>query len=452
MTDLFSCAPEMTLDRLRAGMLANGVGQLLVKELSPNDNSKNQPYLGGNFETLSILPAGNLRAERTDKGVETLKAPLDFGWLQEDGRVEPAPGAQLILYPKYPEVRMSGFLKGSRNAPSAIMTTRDPGRLLFFGVTDDRRIIAWASGSGTALARAYHDLKLRGLEATGVFMKVPLRREQEGRTPREILLATLATIHAKDWISSYALRTDGSHAPCQAPQCVGYTLEAELGVARNGRAEPDFLGWEVKAGQVKNYRRFPPGKVITLMTPEPNGGHYRDEGVESFIRTFGYVDKKGREDRLNFGGIFREGHHHGGTNLTLRLCGYDASTGKITDADGSLVLVRGEDTIAASWSFTSLAEIWNRKHSQAVYVPAERRKMPDLAYRYGDTVRLGEGTDFLRLLNAIAKGSVYYDPGIKLEKASETRSKAKRRSQFRIKFSDLPSLYRSMNTAIVNNR
>lgn len=448
MADPAADTSGVTLDQLRAGMMANGVRQLLVKELAPNDNSKNQPYLGGNFEALSILPAGELRAERTKKGEEILKAPLSFWWLQMDGRVEPAPGAQLILYPQYPEVRMSGFLKGSRNAPSAVMTTRDPGRLLFLGITDDRQIVAWASGPETALARQYHELE--GLEPTGVFRKVPLRPQEENRTSRGILLATLAAIHAKDWIGSYALRADGSHAPCQAPQCVGYTLEAELGVARNGYAEPDFMGWEVKAGQVDDYRRVPASKVMTLMTPEPTGGYYRSEGVESFIRTFGYADKLGREDRLNFGGIFREGQHHAGTDLTLRLFGYDASNGKITDAEGSLALVRGEDMIAASWSFTALAGLWNRKHAQAVYVPAERRKAPELAYRYGDTVRLGEGTDFLRLLTAVAEGAVYYDPGIKLEGASGMRPEIKRRSQFRIKSSDLPSLYRRMEPVAVS--
>jgi len=447
MADLLSYLPGITLDQLRAGMLANGVRQLLVKELAPNDNSKNQPYLGGNFEALSILPAGELRAERTEKGVEILKAPLAFGWLQTDGRVEPAPGAQLILYPQYPEVRMSGFLKGSRNAPSAVMTTRDPGRLLFFGITDDRRIIAWASGPDTALAREYHELE--GLEAIGVFLKVPLRPREESRTSREILLATLAAIHAKDWIGSYALRSDGSHAACQAPQCVGYTLEAELGVARNGYAEPDFMGWEVKAGQVDNYGRVPASKVMTLMTPEPTGGHYRTQGVESFIRTYGYADKRGREDRLNFGGIFREGVHHAGTDLTLRLFGYDAGSGKITDANGSLALVRGQEMVAASWSFAALAGLWNRKHAQAVYVPAECQKTPVLAYRYGDTVRMGEGTDFLRLLKAVAEGAVFYDPGIKLEAASGAKPTFKRRSQFRIKSADLPSLYRVMSDVVL---
>lgn len=450
MTDLFSCTLGMTLDKLRAGMLANGVSQLLVKELSPNDNSKNQPYMGNNLETISILPAGDWRVERSDSRAGTMKAALSFGWLQEYGGVELAPCAQLIIYPKYPEVRMSGLLKGSRNAPSAIINTRAPGRLLFLGITDDRRIIAWASGPETALARAYHNLK--GLEPVGLFLKVPLRREQEGRTPREILLATLASIHEKNWIHSYALRADGSHTPCQTAQCVGYTLEAELGVARNGRAEPDFLGWEVKASQVDDYHRVPPSKVMTLMTPEPTGGHYRIKGVESFIRTFGYADKKGREDRLNFGGIFREGQHHGGTDLTLRLFGYDASTEEITNAEGCLALVQGEDTIAASWSFTTLAGLWNRKHAQAVYVPAERRDTPNLGYRYGNTVRVGEGTDFLRFLNAVACGAVYYDPGIKLENASGARPEIKRRSQFRIKSGDLPSLYRSMYSVTVNEK
>lgn len=448
MADLLSYLPGITLGQLRAGMIANGVRQLLVKELAPNDNSKNQTYVSEGFEALGILPAGELRAERTKKGEEILKAPLSLWWLQMDGRVEPAPGAQLILYPQYPEVRMSGFLRGSRNAPSAVMATRDSGRLLFLGITDDRRIIAWASGPETALAREYHELE--SLEPTGVFLKVPLRPQEENRTSREILLATLAAIHAKDWIGSYALRADGSHAPCQAPQCVGYTLEAELGVAHNGYAEPDFMSWEVKAGQVDDYRRVPASKVMTLMTPEPTGGHYRTEGVESFIRTYGYADKLGREDRLNFGGIFREGQHHAGTDLTLRLFGYDASSGKITDAGGCLALVRGESTVAASWSFTALAGLWNRKHAQAVYVPAERRKAPELAYRYGDTVRLGEGTDFLRLLKAVSKGAVYYDPGIKLERASGSRPDIKRRSQFRIKSSDLSCLYRRMEPVVVS--
>jgi hypothetical protein len=61
-------------------------------------------------------------------------------------------------------------------------------------------------------------------------------------------------------------------------------------------------------------------------------------------------------------------------------------------------------------------------------------------------VRLGIGTDFTHLLAAIASGSVYYDPGIKLENASTSRPRVKRRSQFRVRSIDLASLYQSLET------
>lgn len=434
--------PELTLDRLQELMRANGVNQLLAKELAPNDNSKNQPYLGGDFQTLSILPVGDIAAERTEKGRETLKAPVSLWWLQPDGSMEQAPGAQIILYPQYPEIRLSGFLRGTRNAPNELMNTRLPGRIMFFGITPGARIVCWVVGPESQLAAEFR--ALRNLEQTGVFWKIPLTGDEE--TPaRERLLAELRRIHLRDWIDSYALRADGSFAPCNAPQCVGYTLEAELGVSRNGYAEPDFLGWEVKASQVPSFASPASSKVLTLMTPEPTSGYYRDAGVEAFIRKYGYPDKMGREDRLNFGGVFKAGSRHEGTAVTLTLDGYDTAKAEITNASGSLALVADDGEVAAAWSFTSLAKLWNRKHAQAVYVPAECRTDPVRAYRYGSRVRLGEGTDFLRLLAAIANGDVYYDPGIKLENASGPRPAVKRRSQFRIRSGGLPVLYAGMS-------
>ena len=55
---------------------------------------------------------------------------------------------------------------------------------------------------------------------------------------------------------------------------------------------------------------------------------------------------------------------------------------------------------------------------------------------------MGERTDPLRLLSALASGKVYYDPGIKLEDAT-TRPRVKRRSQFRIASKNLGELYES---------
>lgn len=434
--------PEISLDHLRTLMRGNGANLLLAKELAPNDNSKNQPYFGGDFQALSILPVGEITADRTENGRETLKAPVSFWWLQPNGTVEKAPGAQLILYPQYPEVRLSGFLRGTHRAPNELLNTRIAGRVLFMGVTPDGRIVAWVVGPNSSLAAEFK--ALQNLEATGVFRKIPLVGKQTVPA-RTRLLAELRRIHCRGWINSWSLKADGRRVACNAPQCVGYTLEAELGVARNGYSEPDFLGWEVKASQVASLNAPTASKALTLMTPEPTGGYYRDAGVEAFIRKYGYNDRLGREDRLNFGGVFRVGVRNTGTALTLSLVGYDVRKRKITRADGLLALVADNGDVAASWSFPALAKIWNRKHAQAVYVPAECRTAPVRAYRYGSRVRLGDGTDFLKLLAALGSGAVYYDPGIKLENASGARPSIKRRSQFRIKSSALAALYEKLS-------
>jgi hypothetical protein len=84
-------SPDLTLDELRARMVGLGVTRLLVKELAPNDNSKNQPYLSKNSLVASnILPVGESRVTETDKGKRVLKAALPLHWLQPDGGSEPA--------------------------------------------------------------------------------------------------------------------------------------------------------------------------------------------------------------------------------------------------------------------------------------------------------------------------------------------------------------------------
>ncbi len=74
--------------------------------------------------------------------------------------------------------------------------------------------------------------------------------------------------HEQGWIRSKRLNAQGEIISCEAPQCGGYTLEAELGIIPNGRAEPDFLDWEIKNFSVTNFEKFK-SKIITLMTPEP---------------------------------------------------------------------------------------------------------------------------------------------------------------------------------------
>jgi hypothetical protein len=430
--------PDIRFDELVARMVAQRVKRLLVKELAPNDNSKNQPYLSSSLDVTNIIPTGPIELTESRSGSRILKARLDLAWLQPDGAAIAAPNAKLILYPQYPEVRLSGFLSGAVGAPSVILATREPGRLLFLGVTDTGRIVAWAGGAESKVAQTYRTFS--HLELDGVFRVIPLLGA--GESSRERLIRELKRIHEAGWIESRALRSDGTTVPCNSSQCVGYTLEAELGVARNGRSEPDFEGWEIKASQVPDIHVSSSRRILTLMTPEPTGGFYRSEGAENFVRKFGYADKRGRPDRLNFGGRFVVGKRDTNTGLTLQVSGYDAAKQKITDAGGTICLMTDSSEIAAEWSFAGLLRHWNKKHNRAAYAVAEKQEAPTRAYRYGSTVHLGVGTEFALLISAFVLGAVYYDPGIKVERASSPSPMIKRRSQFRVSSHNLPMLYR----------
>ena len=217
----------------------------------------------------------------------------------------------------------------------------------------------------------------------------------------------------------------------------------------NGYSEPDYHGWEVKQFSVKDFNKWN-SEVITLVTPEPTNGYYNENGVEAFIKKYGYPDKLGREARMNFGGVHKYGVSHESTKLKLTISGYDLSMNKITDTNGFIGLIDSVENIAASWSFVSLLKHWNRKHSNACYVPSKNRKDEHLytfskqQYHYGNNIILGTGTDFSFVLQQLSLGNLYYDPGIKLEFAIEGKRKQaiKRRSQFRMKSAHLTTLYR----------
>ena len=216
-------------------------------------------------------------------------------------------------------------------------------------------------------------------------------------------------------------------------------MEAELGITPNGYSAPDYLGWEIKQFGVRKFTLLN-SKAITLMTPEPTGGIYKELGVESFIRTYGYEDQN-RDDRFNFNGVHKVGEKQKKTNLTLQLVGFDEETGKIRNTDGKIVLLDENGNETANWSFTSLLKHWNKKHNQACYIPSLSITTPQRQYQYGQNILLGIGTDFQLFLQEMNEGNVYYDPGIKMENAS-TKPKTKRRSQFRIKSKFLNNLYK----------
>ena len=420
-------------------MRHHGAHRIYAKMLSPNDNSKNQVYLGGGFAALNVIPHGDIYSDAADIAGsvrDRAKAAVEFYWIDDDGRPR-APAANLILYPKYPEVRMSGFLRGCRQAPKHLMTVRDGGRVLFLGVTQNGAVLGYAADAASPITAQLN----AGMWSTlGVFIELPLSFAAPADT-RTVLLAELRRIYGMHWIASQKLAQDGTKKPYAARNGGGYTLEAELGITPNGSADPDFMGWEIKQYGVRDFTNFAPKSVVTLMTPEPTGGFYKTEGVVGFLRRFGYTDKSGKADRLNFGGVYTcQKTFHADTGLRMTIAGYDAATGKITDIDGGFALITESGEEAASWSFAGMMKHWNRKHAQAAYVPSLHRTPPP-QYAYGSRILLCEQTDFMLFLKAFEAGAVYYDPAIKLENASSLSPDLHRRSQFRVRHSHLTQMY-----------
>lgn len=426
-----------SLSQLLARMRELGAKRMYAKKLAPNDNSKNQVYLGGDFSVLNLIPHGEIYSDSEDKAGskrERAKARVKFFWISGNGKHH-APDTNLILYPKYPEVRMSGFLKGCENPPSEVMTVRIPDRVLVIGITENGEVLGHAMAADNPVAR---EIIAGQWDQLGVFLELPAGSDLK-LSPKEVLLAELKRIYRLQWIMSQKLK-GGVKAPYSARNGGGYTLEAELGITPNGSSDPDFLGWEVKQYGVANFNAFRSKSAVTLLTPEPNGGVYVNPGKAEFMRRFGYKDRSGRANRINFGGIYScLKDFHASTGLRMLLNGYDADNDKITDLGGGIVLIDKSGEVAAEWTFAKVMEHWTKKHAQAAYVPSLYREPPP-QYSYGPRILLCEQTDFLLLLRALAAGRVYYDPAIKLITGAEQIDN-KSRSQFRVKHTQLTDLY-----------
>lgn len=414
-----------------------GAVRAFCKPLAENDNSKQQIYLGGNLDVVQMFPFQKI--ESTQNGRDsTYKAKLDFVWV-DSNTTERATGAQLILYPQYPEVRLSGFLRGCKHAPNEQLrpvpadhrrfNNGPDGRILFFGITSTGETLAHLAPSNSPLAREFRHRQTKGdFLQESVFFNLPLLE----RGSKAILLEKLAEIRDFGWQPSVSLSNSGIK-PYKARNGGGYTLEALLGIIRNGRSEPDFMGWEVKAFSSDR---------ITLMTPEPDGGMYGEQGAKAFVREFGHATGN---DTLYFTGTHRVDARNETTKLTLAVRGFNPTRKVIEDVDGAIELLSDAGHCVAAWSFGQLMVHWNRKHAQAAYVPyeSEKDKAKPAAYRYFSPALMGEGTDFNRYLAALCGGLVIFDPGSKVMQASTEKSTVKARSQFRMSKRHLGELYQA---------
>ena len=399
-----------------------GASFLIFKELSENDNSKNQVYLGGSYEVLQEIPHGEITTF-SDCKRPNMKAKLDFWWISDNGSVANAPGAQLILYPKYPEVRLSGFLKGCPSAPSAYFqvikredrTGDRDGRVLVMAPVGER-IYAYLAPRGSAIA-AY----LIGQPHSDLFGHVYFGQEDS----KTELIRNLRLQYATNPHELVRMHTDGIIRPCTNRNAAGYTLEASFGIIPNGAPEPDFKGWELKCYS---------GSIITLMTPEPDGGLYKHLGTREFVEQYGHVAEGGK---MNFTGPYSVTENAKfGNPRKLVVEGFNNLDGKIEDVDGSIVLLQDEDTELATWSFSHLLGHWSRKHNKACYVRYKKESGKPMI-NYLPYVFLGEGTSPIFLLRAILANVVFLDPG----STFKANGRMKARNQFRIRANDLSLMY-----------
>lgn len=423
------------IENLKSRFKSLGATRLFFKCLAENDNSKNQIYLGGSFAVLTYFQYGNVETF-PDAKYPNFKAPIKFYWIDSE-QVEQATSAQLILYPQYPEVRLSGFLRGCTLAPSkflqptlASQRSGIDGRVLFFGTTEDGATLAYLAPKNSFIANAAIDFANLTQEKA-IFHELPLTN-LVGKSSKILLLDALREIHLNGFVESIRLNKQGERIPYSARNGGGYTLEAMLGIKPNAIAAPDYLGWEVKAFSSSR---------ITLMTPEPSSGFYGDNGVEAFVRKYGR--KVAGKNQLYFTGNHVFDQTNKTTGLKLVVDGFDPQTKKITDVNGSIFLLDQNAHEAASWSFSHLLNHWNKKHASAAYVPFTNNKATPPKYQFGSPVYLGERTDFSKYLNALAEGKVIFDPGSKVENPDAPNKSVKARSQFRINKKDLPLLYES---------
>lgn len=424
-----------------------GAEMALLKILPKNANDKNQVYMASDFGVLYDLFDLTL-AERgmsasevgtlCDSGTRITEAAFnDFSWLRRSGELIKARRVKAIIYPQYPEARLSGFQTTENTMPQSLSvsftkTAPEVRRLLvlarlprgqcvgimFIGLSDDL-IAELAELPGFERARACKKLMI----------------DQGNSIKLERRLAGVLGVPLR----GCRLDAFGRSLPFSGTQVCGYTLEHALGIIPNSEMDGDLYGIELKTHtQVK----------VTLFTPEPDGGHYARD-FSGFMKKYGYIDGNG-DYRLT--GIHRADVLCAKSGLTLQVreqklvgesiiwISYDPNTSLTAKLDSvEVVLIDGDGEIAASWSLARLMNCWGAKHNEAVYIQAAKISNENLEefakghehiVTFEKTVMWCRETSAERLLMAIMNGVIYLDPAPKLH-ASDPR-KNKRRAQWRV--------------------
>lgn len=427
-----------SIEQLQNLFRAQGVRTAYVKLLSPKqDNDKNQIYLGGGLDgvtnlfpaTIEVRSASESKAKRKSAaGTPKLEARIDFAWLGGNGARYNAPNTRIIDYFQYPEVRMSGFLNGCEQGPDALrrrMLGEFGQRILVMGTAADGKVVGLVlTERDDPLVANFPHLPLA---ATRGVLRVLTIDGEAGTDPAALLRSELTEIVRGGWHWS-RINRGGNIVPFTGAQGGGYTLEALLGVAANGNKAPDLHGFEIKSFS---------GSRISLMTPTPDRGFQGENSFRAFMERYGHPGVNG-DGSIRFTGLHKCGIVNVKTGLGMRVAGYDREKDAFGKAEDVAVELFHHETgeIAASWSLEKLANCWNAKHANALYITYEKREADEsiTEYRYSDTWVQGRGTDVWRLLRAIDRGIVFYDPADTIYADNQ----AKVRSQWRVNVSQLP--------------
>ncbi|WP_063904874.1 MvaI/BcnI family restriction endonuclease [Burkholderia ubonensis] len=418
----------------------------LLKVLPKNANDKNQIYIASDFGILYDLFALTFseRGESTstkDMPTSGRRIPEaafdDFAWVSRDGTLVPAKRAKAIIYPQYPEARLSGFQTIENTIPPSLSVA-------FTKVAGDRKrlLVLGRTPEGACRAMVYVDVSAdleRDIAALPSFERSKVCRRLSvdlGNTQK--LEKLLSTVVGKP-LRGCRLNASGQTLPFTGTQVCGYTLEHALNIVPNAEKNGDLFGIELKTHtQLK----------VTLFTPEPDLGLYAED-FAGFMTTYGYLDGDGNY-RLT--GVHKVNARSSKSGLTLKLREYrmedgqwvagpyDPNTALTSKMDAVEVVLEDDNGFtAAGWSLERLMNSWGAKHNETVYIPALKANNPDPVesangYEYVVTfapkVMWCHKTSAEQMLKAIHDGVIFLDPAPKLHTSDP--SKNKRRAQWRV--------------------
>ncbi|MCW2390905.1 hypothetical protein M2332_000603 [Sphingobium sp. B11D3A] len=424
------------LSEIRDLLGRHGATEALIKPLSKNHNDKNQIYSGADFAPVypmfdvTFSLRGSSASRR--KGANTKGAAIPeaifshFAWIDTTGREVAARDVRMIIYPQYPETRLSGFKTVENTMPEAMSVAFTKAHPHI-----PRYLVLGRRGLGEVIAVLVADPKpqfisdvaaLPSAQGSRVWRHLRLRS-----TAPERLTAMLAVAAGRPLPGS-RLDTSGGTLAFNGTQVCGYTLEHALGIIPNSDKNGDFEGIELKTHTQKK---------VTLFTPEPDMGVYAQDFAK-FMQTWGYPDENGN---LRVTGVHRVGVRCDKSGLTLRIMNHvrGVSLAASADDDVHLGLFDDEDCLAAGWSLERMLNSWTSKHNEAVYIPATKVKSSDPELlkmghqhiiQFSRQVMWCRETSAERLFEALYNGTLFLDPAPKYCPGNPRLNK--RRSQWRV--------------------